>query len=209
MTSPLLKSRVELAPPRGRYDRTLDEAARDHAQTARVIQATAEQLAARGPAELTVEHVIIHAGISRATFYQHFSDLDAAVASVVDALEEKVVGGCASALRQEPAPRGQLQAMATAFLVEVENHPHLTLAGALVLDPQRAESALRRLLRPLLQRWLDDARRAGLAAPTATPLVGGWLAALFEVTALDLVLRGGALGELAERLARGASGLVR
>ncbi|MEZ4371600.1 MAG: TetR/AcrR family transcriptional regulator [Polyangiaceae bacterium] len=208
MGAPSLKSRVEIAPARGRYDRTLDEDARDAAQRARVLQATAEQLAARGRSATTVEHIIIHAGISRATFYQHYEDLEHAVADVMQLLEQRVVSPCRAALSGEPTPRGQLQAMATAYLVEAESHPHLVLAGALVPDVAQAQSMLCVLLQPAMQRWLDGARRAGLAAPSAS-VTQRWLAALFEAAGVELVLRGGALGDLAERLARGCTALAR
>ncbi|MCA9646784.1 MAG: TetR/AcrR family transcriptional regulator [Polyangiaceae bacterium] len=199
---------MEIAPARGRYDRTLDEDTRDAAQRARVLQATAEQLAARGRSDTTVEHIIIHAGISRATFYQHYEDLAHAVADVVQLLQERVVAPCRAALAGEPTPRGQLQAMATAYLIEVESHPHLVLAGALVPDVLQAQSMQCVLLQPVVQDWLDGARRAGLAAPGANVTVR-WLAALFEAAGVELVLHGGALGDMAERLARGCTALVR
>lgn len=209
MAGPLLKSRVEIAPPRGRYDRSLKEAERDRAQRTRVLQATAEQVAARGPGELTVEQIVIHAGISRATFYEHYESLDLALAAVMQLLHEQVIAPTRQAQLAEPTPRGQLEAMATSYLVEVENHPHLVLAGAVVPNVARARSQLRALLEPALQPWIDGARRAGLAAPGNLVLGSGWLAALFEATAVEFVLEGGAFGDVAERLARGCVAMVR
>jgi AcrR family transcriptional regulator len=72
-------------------------------QRARILAATADVCAAVGIANVTVAHIVSRAGVSRRTFYEHFTDCDRCVLS---ALEEMV--GRATAQVIEAHNRGGL-----------------------------------------------------------------------------------------------------
>lgn len=75
---------------------------------ARLRTAILELAAAKDPAAITMSEVAQHAGVNRATLYQHFPDVDALV---TDAMEEAIARVArAAALCPLDAPRDELPA---------------------------------------------------------------------------------------------------
>ena len=66
-------------------------------QRERILAAVADVTSAASYAELTVEGIIVTAGVSRRTFYEHFKNKDEAFLAAYDAitvrLVERVVAG--------------------------------------------------------------------------------------------------------------------
>jgi len=71
----------------------------DH-QRARIVDAVAGVIAEGGYKAATVEHVITRAGVSRRTFYDHFSDRDVAFVAAYEAASARLL----EAVRSAPPP---------------------------------------------------------------------------------------------------------
>lgn len=69
------KSAAPKAPGRGKYDRTRTPDEREKEQLARLLDAAGHVFAEVGWADATVEAIVSRAGMSRRTFYEHFTDL--------------------------------------------------------------------------------------------------------------------------------------
>lgn len=208
---PLLRSRVEIAPTRGTYDRRVSVESRAHVQRERILQSVVEMLAALGIASLTVDSVIIHAGISRATFYQAYDGLDAALDDVASRAERLLCRSAGEAMQQEATPRAQLAAAAQVFLRAVEDNPHLTLAALTNRAGAAQRAPLERGLESLAAQWLEAAGRAGLVSQETSPLVAKWMAALFCASAQHLLAQNGAAStsQQAEQLLAAALSVAR
>jgi AcrR family transcriptional regulator len=63
------------APGRGKYDRSRTPDEREREQLARLLDAAGHVFAEVGWADATVEAIVSRAGMSRRTFYEHFTDL--------------------------------------------------------------------------------------------------------------------------------------
>lgn len=64
-----------MAPGRGQYDRTKSKVERHEQQHALLVQAAGMVFADVGFSAATVEDIVSRAGMSRRTFYEHFTDL--------------------------------------------------------------------------------------------------------------------------------------
>jgi AcrR family transcriptional regulator len=117
--------------PRGPH-RLAREEVRE-SQRARMIEAMADAVAAKGYAATTVGDVVAGAGVSRKTFYEHFIDKEAAFLAAWDAGVEMLVAAIRAGAAGRPDPierlryatRGYLAALAAgpafarSFLIEV------------------------------------------------------------------------------------------
>jgi AcrR family transcriptional regulator len=154
--------RVEPAPPRGRYDRTLPGPARRARQHERLLQATTQALADHGQ-HATVTHVVAAARIGRNTFYEHFDDFDAAIQEATARGAALLSEQLEQSLTEAWTPRERLRAALGAWTAFVEDQPFV--ARALLRTPSRqphsvltcAGEPLRDLLRALLSDALRDA----------------------------------------------------
>jgi len=191
MALPLLRSRVEIAPPRGTYDRQLTPESRAQEQQERILQSVVEMLAALGIAALTVDSIVIHAGMSRATFYQLYDGLDAALEDVWRRAEQLLCDYPRRAMQDQATPRAQLAAAAGSFLAQVEANPHLALAALTNRSGAAQEPRLEQALQALAAGWLESAAQAGLVARETSPLVSCWIAALFCASAQHLLAQNG------------------
>ena len=61
-------------------------------QRERILAAVADVVSAASYGELTVEGIIVTAGISRRTFYEHFKNKDDAFLAAYDAITTQLVG---------------------------------------------------------------------------------------------------------------------
>jgi AcrR family transcriptional regulator len=116
---------VDRAPGRGKYDRTRTPDERQKDQRSRLLDAAARVFAEKGWAEATVEAIVVRAGMSRRTFYEHFDDLkdclltlhDRVTRAAVRAVETQIVGV------EDPAELLRLGVMG--FLGGIAAFPHI------------------------------------------------------------------------------------
>lgn len=137
--------------PRGRHG--LSRAFIATNQHERLIDSMAEMVSVKGYAKLTVSDVTRHAGISRRTFYEQFTDKEACFLAAFDEITDRLLRRTVAAylaLESEPWPRqlgNALQALlhmlasepAFAWLIVVE----VTAAGHAALE--RRDAVLHRL----------------------------------------------------------------
>lgn len=202
-----MPARLDPAPPRGRYDRTLESDARRAHQHERLLVATTHAVAEHGP-RVNVTQIVAAARVGRNTFYEHFDNLDAAVreattrgaGSLRDCLERKLAGASTA--------RERLRLVLREWVAFAAEHPFV--ARALLRTPSRephsvltcAGEPLRDLLRILLAAALHDAvistapDEVRLVAVTAAlealcrwRLEHPWSRTDDASTAIDLVLR--------------------
>jgi AcrR family transcriptional regulator len=108
--------------PRGRHAPPLE--VRLEAQRGRLLNAAAEVFAARGYADAGAEAIARHAGMSKATFYEHFANKEEAILALFDAAAQEVMGGLQSALGMAPDdPEARMRAGLGAFVAALAEHP--------------------------------------------------------------------------------------
>jgi AcrR family transcriptional regulator len=108
--------------PRGRHAPPLE--VRLDMQRQRLYQAAARVFARLGYAEATAEAIAREAGMSKATFYEHFSNKEECILALFDRAAEVVLRAMAQAAqRAGDEPMERLRAGTRAFLREVATHP--------------------------------------------------------------------------------------
>ncbi len=174
--------------PRGRHGLPRELVA--ESQRWRLLGAAAEELADRGYAEVTARGIAVRAGVSPATFYGNFEDVDdclgAAFAVAAGCLSDLVSGACERPLRWPE----RLSAAVRASLDFVDAEPalaHLLLAEAPAGVPAIAASR-EDLVAELLERLCDgrDLRgemAGGLPLSTERLLLGGVFAFVGDAVA--------------------------
>jgi AcrR family transcriptional regulator len=123
--------------PRGRHSLPREVVTQN--QRLRMVAGIARALAEHGYARLTVEHVIAAAGVSRATFYQHFDNKQQAVLAAHDVVFERYLGALLrSCNSQEEWPLKIKAAIATtfAFAMEEPEQAQLLALDALAGDAE-------------------------------------------------------------------------
>lgn len=172
-------------------------------QRSRLLSAAAEAVAEHGYAALAVRHVIEGAGVSRATFYQQFDNLQhcivAAYCGASESLIRDLSDACAS---QHSWPDGVVAAVDAGleFTVASPAQARLLLAGANAPDRHLARCAL--TTRGQLVSLLRSGREHCLEAPAPPDvveqaLIGG---AISVVGALLIADRLDRLGQLKPEL---------
>jgi AcrR family transcriptional regulator len=111
------------AAPRGRHAPPLE--VRQETQRQRLLEAAASVFARSGYAEASAEAISREAGMSKATFYEHFSNKEECILGLFDAAGESVIGAMAESARSAPEdPEARLRAGTLAFLDAVAEHPN-------------------------------------------------------------------------------------
>lgn len=108
-------------------------------QRQRLIAGTARALAAHGYAELTVEHVLTEAKVSRTTFYEHFDNKRDCVLSAHEDAFDRLAAVLFRACAAEEEWAGKVAAGTTAaiaFAVENPEETELLLVDAVAADPE-------------------------------------------------------------------------
>ncbi len=111
----------------------------DH-QRQRMLSGVASALAERGYAQMTVEHIIVHAGVSRATFYEHFENRRECALIAHEQGFNRLTGELVAACAAETEWSAKVAAgvhVAIEFATELPEEAQL-----LVLDAVAAEPAL-------------------------------------------------------------------
>jgi AcrR family transcriptional regulator len=111
--------------PRGQHRLPREVVSRN--QRLRLVAGVARAMAEHGYARLTVEHVIAAAGVSRATFYEHFDNKQQAVLAAHDVVFERFLGALLRSCNG-----------AAEWPLKVKAAIHTTLAFALA-EPEQAQ----------------------------------------------------------------------
>jgi AcrR family transcriptional regulator len=108
--------------PRGRHAPPLE--VRLSVQRQRLLEAAAVMFARSGYAEASAEAIAREAGMSKATFYEHFANKEDCILALFDAAADEVLGAMAQATNEAGEdPRDRMRAGARAFLDMLATHP--------------------------------------------------------------------------------------
>ena len=164
-------------------------------QRGRLLDAMAQAVADHGYGATTVAHVVALAGVSRKTFYEHFSDKQDCFLALYDTGIAYVLGRIGEALLSDTgngAPRSRIGAGLRAFLEVLAEEPAFSRAIILEVHAAGAEALARRraTLETFARRYEDindQARAAGKSVPPlshdiALALVG----AILELVAIRI-----------------------
>jgi AcrR family transcriptional regulator len=129
--------------PRGRHAPPLE--VRQDRQRARLFAAASAVFARNGFADATAEAIAREAGMSKATFYEHFGNKEECILALFDAAVDVVVAGIAAAARDHggDTPQGRVGASVRAFI------------GAGPRAAERRDAALLRVA-----DYIDEANKA-------------------------------------------------
>jgi AcrR family transcriptional regulator len=144
-------------------------------QRQRLLEAAAQEFATRGYASSSSESISRRAGMSKATFYEHFDNKQDCMLGLFDHAAEVLGGAMAKAARDAGGGAAQrMQAGTRAFLVSVARHPEF--AQTLLIESIAAgpEAAYRRDqivqgFAHLLDAENAEAARRGLIPRFASP----------------------------------------
>jgi AcrR family transcriptional regulator len=160
--------------PRGRHAPPLE--VRQDRQRARLFAAASAVFARNGFADATAEAIAREAGMSKATFYEHFGNKEECILALFDAAIDVVIEGIAEAAREHggDTPQGRVGASVRAFLGVVDAFPDqaqtlfVEIIGAGPRAAERRDAALTRVA-----EFIDEANQAdaeaGLVARLASP----------------------------------------
>lgn len=126
--------------PRGRHRLTQAQVA-SH-QRERIVAATATAISEHSYGGLTVERVIKEAGVSRSTFYAHFSNMRDAVLTAHKVIFERFLAGvsAACAKHQEwPLKVGAAIGATVDFATDLPEQTQILLLGSLIGDSALSE----------------------------------------------------------------------
>ena len=108
--------------PRGRHAPPLEQ--RLSVQRRRLFQAAASVFARMGYADASAEAIAREAGMSKATFYEHFANKEECILALFDRATTLVLGAMAEAAQDAgDDPRERLSAGIRAFLDMLAEHP--------------------------------------------------------------------------------------
>ena len=160
--------------PRGRHAPPLE--VRQDRQRARLFAAASAVFARNGFADATAEAIAREAGMSKATFYEHFGNKEECILALFDAATDAVVAGIAQAAIDHggDTPQGRVGASVRAFLAVVDSFPDqaqtllVEIIGAGPRAAERRDAALARVA-----DFIDEANRVdaetGLVDRLASP----------------------------------------
>lgn len=177
--------------PRGRHAPPLE--VRQAAQRERLFDAAARVFARQGYADATAEAVAREAGMSKATFYEHFSNKEECISALFDRATEVVLGGLAPTGEREYASYAErVRARLTAIVDVVAAHPHVAQTLMVEIVGAGPEGARKR--DAVIDGFADIivADNARIAAGFGVPVyadradVVACVAATFEVVARQL-----------------------
>jgi AcrR family transcriptional regulator len=133
-------------------------------QRQRLLQAAAEEFASVGYAGASAESISRRAGMSKATFYEHFANKDECIVALFDRAAEVIGRSMAEAARGAGGDAAQrLKAAIRAFLFALDEHPEF--AQTVLVEIIGAGPELARRRDEILQGFADmlDAENARAA----------------------------------------------
>jgi AcrR family transcriptional regulator len=172
-------------------------------QRERLLQAAAEEFASRGYGGASSESISRRAGMSKATFYEHFANKEDCMVALFDRAAEEVARAMAEAARGAGTADAsqRMKAATRAFLTALAEHPEF--AQTLLLEIIGAGPRAARRRDQIMQQFADalDAENAAAAARGLIPRFASPYDAFAVVGAItELVSRQVRLGEPADVL---------
>ena len=145
-------------------------------QRARLILAMIEVVGEHGARAVTIERVVVRAGVSRRTFYEIFEDADDCMLAAFEHGRKVALGRAAAAYRAELRWVDRVRAGLLVLLEFFDSEPGL--ARLCIVEPCPVLSARRAELVAELAQLIDEGRSGARRQPaplTAEGLVGGVL----------------------------------
>jgi AcrR family transcriptional regulator len=148
-------------------------------QRERILAAVADVTSAASYAEMTIEDIVVTAGVSRRTFYDHYKNKDEAFLAAYDAVTAQLVERVVAAVEAEDGFADRARAGLGAFLGFIASEPafaRMCIVEALAAGPeaiQRRNAAMRAfaaLIEGNARELLGDTAPPALTAET---IVGG------------------------------------
>lgn len=148
-------------------------------QRERIVAAVADVTSVAGYAEMSVEDVLVTAGISRRTFYEHFSNKQDAFLAAYDEVTERLLTGVRAAYEPETTFAGRLRAGLAAFLEFMSREPafaRMCIVEVLAAGPEAIQR--RNAATAAFAQMIDESAKE-LGTPiqphplTAETIVGG------------------------------------
>jgi AcrR family transcriptional regulator len=140
-------------------------------QRERLLQAAAEEFAKRGYAGASSESISRRAGMSKATFYEHFANKEDCIVALFDRAAEEVARTMAEAARRagHADASERLKAATRAFLSALAEHPEF--AQTLLVEIIGAGPKAARRRDQIMQQFADglDAENAAAAGRGLIP----------------------------------------
>jgi AcrR family transcriptional regulator len=151
--------------PRGRHAPPLE--VRQTRQRGRLFAAAAAVFARLGYAEATAEAIAREAGMSKATFYEHFGNKEDCIVALFDAATETVLQAMRDAAARNAVadPRARVRTTLGAFLETLANYPDesqtllVEIVGAGPRAMERRDRALEAVAQYLVELNAQDAER--------------------------------------------------
>jgi AcrR family transcriptional regulator len=149
-------------------------------QRERILDAVADVTSLAGYAEMSVEDIIVTAGVSRRTFYDNFKDKEEAFLAAYDAIVEEVVARVQEAFAAATTFPARVRDCLAAFLQFMAGEPRFAelcivevfAAGSKAIQRRNAVmSAFAGLIRTAAEDLGDDGRRP--PELTAETIIGG------------------------------------
>jgi AcrR family transcriptional regulator len=169
-------------------------------QRERILSAVGDVAGVAGYSDMTVEGVIVTAGVSRRTFYEHFKDKDDAFLAAFDAVLAQLFATVTEAAEREEPGAARLRAGLSAFLGFLAREPafaRMCIVEALAAGPEavsRRNAAMATFARTIDENARELNASLQPSALTAETIVGG----LYEVIFARVVR--GEIRELPELL---------
>ena len=148
-------------------------------QRERILSAVAEAVAELGYAEMSVEAIVVRAGVSRRTFYEHFKNKEDAFLEAYDAVVHQLARCIRRAYLNETTVRERLLAGIRAYMQFLASEPEfarLCIVEVLAAGPRaiaRRNEAMRmfaEIIEDNIHELIPGCHRAALTAET---IVGG------------------------------------
>jgi AcrR family transcriptional regulator len=170
-------------------------------QRQRLLRAAAEEFAERGYGVASSESISRRAGMSKATFYEHFANKEECILALFDRAAEVVAGSMAQAARRagRADAAGRIRAGTRSFLAALTDHPEYArtlLVEIIAAGPEavgRRDQIMQAFATQLDRESAANAKR-GLSPRFASPLDA--FAVIGAIT--ELVSRQVRLGEPAD-----------
>ena len=151
--------------PRGRHAPPLE--VRQSRQRGRLFAAAAAVFARVGYADATAEAIAREAGMSKATFYEHFANKEECIIALFDAATEMVLDAMRQAAARDAAddPRARVRSTLGAFLETLATYPDesqtllVEIVGAGPRAMERRDRALEAVAQYLEELNAQDAER--------------------------------------------------
>jgi AcrR family transcriptional regulator len=148
-------------------------------QRERILDAVADVASLAGYASMSVEGIIATAGVSRRTFYDHFSDKQEAFLAAYDAIVALLVDRVQSAFVANTTFAGRVRDCLAAFLSFLASEPRfadMCIVEVLAAGPEAVErrNGVMKAMAGLIQAAASELKDAPQAPPLiAETIVGG------------------------------------